>query len=395
MVVPCLLMALGLAGCGRDGDAPAPVPEGAAGRPPADVQQAVAAPPEAEGVPAFPHIPQIVVPDIVGVSPAQRALETSMQAVLDPVAGISVHPASCREDGGLVRDGGLTAVDEQGNLTRNGDEGLFRIAADGSGTANYAGGLVTVNADGSGTINGDAGGGGDGAIIRVEADGSGSYNGPDGLITLDGRGGGTWNSDSGLVVNNGDGSGSWNGPLGLVTINADGSGTWNGPGDVVRNFGDGTGQVGTPGRTTAMPALPPVPPAGRFPPLAKFAPPGAPCGFVITLADQVLFDFDRSDIRPDASNVLDVLASALQAVPARAIEIRGHTDAKGSESYNQALSERRARAVLAALQQRVRLDGVSARGFGESSPVAPETVAGADNPAGRQRNRRVEIFVRT
>ena len=144
-----------------------------------------------------------------------------------------------------------------------------------------------------------------------------------------------------------------------------------------------------------MPPLPRVPPAGRFPPLKKFAPPGAPCGFVITLADQVLFDFDKSDIRPEASDVLDVLAKALQQVASRTVEIHGHTDAKGDDSYNQALSERRAQAVLSALQARTPLAHASFEGFGESRPVAPNTVAGADNPAGRRRNRRVEIFVRT
>lgn len=386
-----LLAALGLSGCSRDQASTEPAAGAVTAEQPARMDA------ETTGdidVPEFPHLPQIVVPDIVGVTPAQRALESSMGDIIDPVEGITVRPANCLADGSLAGDGGLTAVDEQGNVTRNGDEGLFEIAADGSGSANYAGGLITVNADGSGTINGSADGGGDDAIIRVDADGSGTYNGAYGLISLDGQGGGTWNGDSGLIINNGDGSGTWNGPRGLVTINADGSGTWNAPEALVQNFGDGTGMVGTPGREVAMPPLPRVPPAGRFPPLTKFAPPGAPCGFVITLADQVLFDFGRSDIRPDASAVLDVLASALQTLTANAMEIRGHTDARGSDDYNQALSERRAQAVLATLRERVPLARASATGYGESSPVAPNTVAGADNPAGRQRNRRVEIFVR-
>ena len=102
-----------------------------------------------------------------------------------------------------------------------------------------------------------------------------------------------------------------------------------------------------------MAPIPKVAPAGRFQSLKKFAPPGAPCGFVITLNDQVLFDFDKSDIRPDAANVLDTLAAALRKVPdVKLLEIRGHTDAKGSDDYNQDLSERRAQAVLAALRQR-------------------------------------------
>jgi len=77
------------------------------------------------------------------------------------------------------------------------------------------------------------------------------------------------------------------------------------------------------------------------------------------------------------------------------MEIRGHTDAKGSDDYNQNLSERRAQAVLAALRERGSATDASAHGYGETQPVAANEVNGKDNPGGRQLNRRVEIFVRT
>ncbi|WP_096911459.1 OmpA family protein [Acinetobacter colistiniresistens] len=343
----------------------------------------------------FPVIPQIVVPEIIGIGPAQRALETSMQDIIDPVAGISVKPANCAADGALLNDAGITSMDAQGNLSRNGDEGIFHVNADGSGTANYEGGVIVVNADGGGTINGNGDGGADDGIISVEADGSGTYNGKYGIIVLDGKGGGTWNGDHGVIRNQGDGSGSWNGPQGIVTINADGSGTWNGPHGLVSNDGKGNGSIGTPARQVKMAPIPKVAPAGKFPPLKKFAPLGAPCGFIITLNDQVLFDFDKSDIRPDAATVLDTLAVALRKVPAKTIEIRGHTDAKGSDAYNLNLSERRAKSVSMALRQRGAATDASTHGYGESQPVAPNEVSGQDNPAGRQLNRRVEIFVRT
>ena len=356
---------------------------------------APAGPTPVETIVDFPSIPQIVVPEIIGVTPAQRALEASMQDILDPIAGISVRPARCGTDGALVNDAGITSVDEQGNISRNGDAGIFKINADGSGTANYDGGIVSVNADGGGTINGNPEGGGDNAIIRVNADGSGTYNGHYGIISLDGKGAGTWNGASGIISNHGDGSGSWNGPQGQVSIKADGSGEWNGPERMVRNLGDGTGRVGTPGEVVKMAPLPKVPPAGRFPPLVKFAPRGAPCGFVITLSDRVLFDFDKSDIRPDASKVLDALAIALKSAPAKSMEIGGHTDAKGSDDYNLALSGRRAQSVIAALQSRASATKATAKGYGETQPVAPNTLKGEDNPGGRQLNRRVEIVVRT
>lgn len=345
-------------------------------------------------VPDMPVIPPIVVPEIVGVTPAQRALEGSMAAILDPVAGISVRPARCDVDGTLLDSSGITRIDETGALVRNGDGGLFRLNPDGSGTANFEGGLITVNADGSGTINGTAEPDGSEAIVRVEADGSGTYNGKSGLIRLDGKGGGTWNGESGLIVSNGDGSGTWNGPDGLVRVEADGSGTWNGPHGLITNNGDGTGTIGPPARPVKMPPMPRVASAGRFPPLQTFMPPGAPCGYVVSLDERVLFDFDRSDIRPDAAQTLDVFATALQAVEHRGMEVRGHTDAKGDDAYNQSLSERRANAVRDALQTRGVAGDIGARGFGESQPVTPNTLDGQDNPGGRQRNRRVEVFIR-
>jgi OOP family OmpA-OmpF porin len=391
-----------LAGCSPDrngdtGQSPSAGP--AAG---SRMAEAAAASAEAAGaesaseVPEFPIIPTIVVPQILGVTPAQQALEASLQSVLDPMEGITVSPARCDTGGSLINGAGITRMDEQGTLTRNSEEGLFKINADGSGTANFEGGLIEVNADGSGTINGPAAGnGGDSAIIRVQADGSGTYNGPAGLIQLDGQGGGTWNGDKGLITNTGDGGGTWNGPMGLIRVNPDGSGTWNSDAGLIVNNGDGTGTIGPPARPVKMPRMPRLPPAGKFPPLKKFAPPGAPCGYLITLNDRVLFDFDKATIRADAAQLLDTLASALARVKDSRMEVRGHTDSKGEDAYNQQLSERRAQAVQAALRERGTTQQMDARGFGEREPVAPNELEGKDNPSGRQLNRRVEIFVRT
>lgn len=397
--------------CGRgDGASASADPDDSAGAASVAAQTADAAdnaPPRSAGAAPltagdreFPVIPTIVVPDILGVTPAQRALESSMQALINPIEGVTIKPARCGDGGALINDAGLTHLDAQGNLARNDGKSIFNLGADGSGSANYQGGLITVNADGSGSINTGGGddddeGEGEKATVSVNADGSGSYTGPAGTIHLDGKGGGSWNGDSGLITYNGDGSGSWNGPQGLITINADGSGTWNGPDGLVRNDGKGRGLVGTPPREMAMAPIPKLAPAGRFPLLNKFVVPGAPCGVLITLNDKVLFDFDKSDIRPDAAEVLDTLAEALAKIDAKGMQIRGHTDAKGGDDYNLSLSDRRAQSVVAALRQRGAAKDAEARGFGESQPVAPNEVDGHDNPSGRQLNRRVEIYVKT
>ncbi|MCZ0734281.1 OmpA family protein [Phreatobacter sp. AB_2022a] len=115
----------------------------------------------------------------------------------------------------------------------------------------------------------------------------------------------------------------------------------------------------------------------------------------ITLLGDVLFDFDKSEVRPDARPVLNRLAELLAGYRQAAVAIEGHTDAKGDDDYNQALSERRAAAVKAYLAQRnAGAARLSTRGFGESRPVAPNTTPdGADDPEGRQRNRRVEFVI--
>lgn len=390
-VVSLACLSVLVAACGRE----APADQTAPAAP--DAAPAVAAAPTQSGAEVltagsieFPVIPTIVVPSIIGSGPAQKRLELSMQSLIDPLSGITVRPANCATDGGLVNESGFTNVDAQGNLERVGGHGVFNIGADGSGQAVTGDGVVEVKPDGSGSVVNDAG------TFEVNADGSGTYVGAHGNIELDGKGAGSWVGGFGSIENHGDGSGSWVGSDGNIEINADGSGKWiGGPEGIVENRGDGTGTIGAVPREVKMAPLPPLPPVGKFPLLDKFKPSGAPCGYVITLNDKVLFDFDKDVIRPDAGKVLDVLATALGKVPSSAMEIRGHTDAKGSDDYNQDLSERRAQAVLVALRQRGSATDAAARGYGESQPVAPNEVDGKDNPGGRQLNRRVEIFVRT
>ncbi|MEV5328774.1 OmpA family protein [Nonomuraea sp. NPDC052634] len=116
----------------------------------------------------------------------------------------------------------------------------------------------------------------------------------------------------------------------------------------------------------------------------------------VALRTDVLFAFDKATLSDKAAAVLDDVARETRerADPARPpILIEGHTDSKGSDAYNQKLSERRAQAVLDHLR---RLLGTEyeyrAAGKGESEPIAPNTRKdGSDNPEGRARNRRVEI----
>lgn len=117
---------------------------------------------------------------------------------------------------------------------------------------------------------------------------------------------------------------------------------------------------------------------------------------VIELAADVLFDFDKAGIRPEARAALKQVAALIRERARGAARIEGHTDSKGSDEYNLKLSGRRAEAVRDWLVQRESLTGVrfTTHGIGAAKPVAPNTKPdGSDNPAGRQKNRRVEIIL--
>ena len=116
----------------------------------------------------------------------------------------------------------------------------------------------------------------------------------------------------------------------------------------------------------------------------------------IDLSADVLFDFDKANLRAEAGPALEKVVAVMNSYPKASAVIEGHTDGKGGNQYNQRLSERRADSVrhwLAAAGVKTRM---AARGWGKRKPVAPNTKSdGSDDPVGRQKNRRVEITVRT
>ena len=113
-----------------------------------------------------------------------------------------------------------------------------------------------------------------------------------------------------------------------------------------------------------------------------------PRGLVVNMGD-VLFDFGKYDLRPEAREKLAKLSGIILAHPGLNLGIEGHTDNVGSDEVNQKLSGQRAEAVRSYLiEQGLTQANVTARGFGESMPVVDNST-----PANRQKNRRVEIVV--
>jgi OOP family OmpA-OmpF porin len=107
------------------------------------------------------------------------------------------------------------------------------------------------------------------------------------------------------------------------------------------------------------------------------------------ILDDVLFDFDKTNIKPEAAAILDRLVAFMNENKDKRVALSGHTDSIGTEKYNQGLSERRAASVKNYLVKKgVDTSRVTSQGFGESKPIA-------DNKTkeGRAKNRRVEIKV--
>ena len=120
--------------------------------------------------------------------------------------------------------------------------------------------------------------------------------------------------------------------------------------------------------------------------------------FRIELAADVLFEFDKAVILPKAEQTLKQAAAFIvEKVANSTVRIEGHTDSKGDDNYNQKLSEKRAKAVKDWFADKGGLKKIrfKTQGLGEQQPVAPNVKPnGADDPEGRQKNRRVEIIVK-
>ncbi|SUZ31753.1 putative lipoprotein YiaD [Roseibaca ekhonensis] len=111
---------------------------------------------------------------------------------------------------------------------------------------------------------------------------------------------------------------------------------------------------------------------------------------ILTLPQDLLFATDSATVRPDLQNDLRVISGNLVNYPRSDIRVVGHTDNTGSAAYNQSLSERRATAVAQVLMGNgVSANRVRTEGRGLTQPIADNATTD-----GRQRNRRVEIYIR-
>jgi OmpA-OmpF porin, OOP family len=137
------------------------------------------------------------------------------------------------------------------------------------------------------------------------------------------------------------------------------------------------------------PAPAPAPAPAPTPRAAEPKPAPKPVAEKVTFAADVLFDFDKSVIKPEGGSKLDDLSNKVRGINLEVVIAIGHADAIGSDEYNQKLSVRRAESVKAYLVSKgVEPNRIYTEGKGEKQPVATNKTA-----EGRAKNRRVEIEV--
>jgi OmpA-OmpF porin, OOP family len=336
----------------------------------------------------FPPIPLITVPDVTALTQSQATVSDDLQQRLGRIPGLEVTAARCDAAGLVVNSAGTVVLYGDGSGTVTDDDGSIVNYGDGSGVSVTGDATIVNYGDGAGTYTDDT------TTITVYGDGSGTYTKSDGMqettVTIYTGGAGTYTDGFTTNTNHGDGSGGWTDAEQSITNYGDGSGSYVSATVTIQNYGDGTGLVN--GLPVEIDPLPPLGRVGSFPDVEALAPVGNVCGTLVRLPGDVLFDFDSDEVRADAAPALQVVADALAGATG-AVQVDGHTDGFGEDAYNQDLSERRADSVVTWLQDAGVSTPLVPTGYGETRPIAPETVDGHDDPAGRQLNRRVEFVI--
>lgn len=351
----------------------------------------------AEGAPGLPlgeipPVPLFEMPDMSMLDTSMAGFSIKVRDKFPKVPGVTIRPARCDKGGEVETDNGslLFYGDGSGTYTNGNGNGEVVNYGDGSGNYTINGTTVIVYGDGSGSYE-------KGSVEVVSyGDGSGTYDDGDTQVVVYTKGAGNYTSGEEEIINNGDGSGSYtNGPVDITNY-GDGSGYYKDGTIEVINYGNHTGHYTNATTGEDLPLTPepiaPIAPLGAFPAMGSLKPIKS-CGTRITIDDSVLFDFNKDSLRPSAQETMAKLANLFTELKISRATISGHTDAIGTDEYNQDLSERRANRVRQALLDLKVKSTLEAIGYGETRPVAPNSIKGKDNPAGRQANRRVEIFI--
>jgi len=347
------------------------------------------------GVGEFPPVPTYEFPENLNALLALSSSDVDLGALTKSYPGMTVTAADCTQhdvDQVTSSDGKITwDQSSDGSLYYDDADVSLSIGADHK-SGSYRDDTTTYyNAgDGSGSYEDDL------VDTYVVSNDDGTF--ASGATFTDGRHFANLGGGSGFYESSDAADADQFGPGDFIIHNfGDGSGLYEDAYIYVSNSGDGTGFVQLKSTEkyydTTVDPLPKMPEVAPLPPLDPNAS-AVFCGVSLQVDSALLFDFGSSTLRSSSLGMLDSVAKALldNDVPKAVIE--GHTDAVGDPAANQTLSEQRAQAVVDALKTRGVTTELVPVGYGSTHPVASETTPeGADDPAGRQLNRRVEIFI--
>jgi len=324
----------------------------------------------------LPPIPSFTIPTQLLESEENQRISGELDVEPGLYQGIGVVDARCSAAGDASpADSAAPVVGAAGSGHFEDGTRDITVAGDGTGVYDAPGLHIAVLGDGSGVYDDDT------TRLTVASDGSGTYSSGDRRLTVAPDGSGSFDDESSRLWVDSDGSGGYEDDTIRVSRNSAGE-----------IFGDGD-----PARVAAvvevlsdgLPRFPPVPA------VELVEPTGEVCGTVIRLDANVLFDFDRADIKPDGEALLERVATLLSALGSPAAQVNGFTDQVGAEAYNQDLSARRADTVRELLVgYGVEAGSLTSEGLGETQPLRAETRPdGSDDQAARRLNRRVEIVL--
>jgi outer membrane protein OmpA-like peptidoglycan-associated protein len=170
------------------------------------------------------------------------------------------------------------------------------------------------------------------------------------------------------------------------------SGTWQQPGPIQQPKGNWQvpGEIQVPKGTWQVPGEIQVPKG-----IQALRATSSGCERRLSVIGDALFDFDKSNLRPDAEETLAAAGPEIAKLGGKPARVEGHTDAIGSDAYNMKLSEARATTVRDWLAARSLVPAATPiKGYGKTKPIAPNATSdGRDDPEGRQKNRRVEVVL--
>ncbi len=338
----------------------------------------------------IPAIPIVDIPVIPSYSETQDEIFESLVEQFESMPGVLIKPAISDGNQGIDYSSDFFVSNGDSAVTST-EEGGSVVNQDGSGVLTTEDLMVTVDENGNGVYASDD------IVATIAPDGSGTITDMERDITVvrNPDGTGTYQKGDTSVTIAGEYDAVFTSNEYSFTISNENSAVFSSE-DIDIIISDGKAMITSKDygvKVVDAKPIPKVPMIPKLPNLEKLQMANV-IGIRVIVLDSILFDFDKSELREEGKKEIEKIVEVLNQLEISNVEVHGHTDSISTDEYNQTLSEKRAESVENLMEELNVTSDITTIGFGEKKPVAPNTYPdGSDNPAGRQANRRVEIFV--